>query len=554
MNANERRALLEKAATLEWSAPLPATTDYRERAQQFDVPKELKNGFYFLISSHNAAFSDKDNQVSFSDFWVSELALILRARDQQVEGFVLDANSGEPLADAAIDAWSLNNAGNRVAHAPVKTDINGLFTLTANERGYLVRARHHGQELASAQDFWAYNYRNETPAQSQTIFFTDRAIYRPGQTVSYKGISLRFDQGRDDYKLLKGHDVVVVFADVNGKEIAKQTHRCNDYGSFSGSFTAPRDRLMGAMSLMAQGDAPGSASVRVEEYKRPKFQVKLEAPKTAAKLNERVSLMGKAESYTGAAIDGAEVKVRIVREVRWPIWWGWFSWRQPHVGASQEIAHGTARTETDGSFKVEFVAKPDASISPTNEPTFDYAIYADVTDSTGETRSADRSIRVGYTALQASLAADEWQTEDKPVEVTLKTSTLDDEPQTAEGSLKIYRLKEPTAVVRASLGDDYYFDTGQLIHQPDLADPNNWQLGDVVSEKGFTTDASGSFSTTFQLGVGAYRATVETQERFGKKVTALLPLKVLKPDDEKFGIKIPHHLAPHIATILRATG
>ena len=97
---------------------------------------------------------------------------------------------------------------------------------------------------------------------------------------------------------------------MNGKEIARQSRQANDYGSFAGSFTAPRDRLMGADVVAAsKGGRKGSAGFRVEEYKRPKFEVTLDAPKTAAKLNELVSLTGHAMNYTGAAVDGAASQV-----------------------------------------------------------------------------------------------------------------------------------------------------------------------------------------------------------------------------------------------------
>ena len=113
----------------------------------------------------------------------------------------------------------------------------------------------------------------------------------------------------------------------------------------------------------------------------------------------------------------------------------------PPTSGGQEIAHGRAATGADGSFEVKFAAKPDLSVSEKDEPMFEYTVYADVTDTTGETRSGQQTIRVGYTALQATLTADDWQTVDKPVQVTIKTSTLDGEGQLAEGSLKIYRLQ-----------------------------------------------------------------------------------------------------------------
>src|SRR6185436_2905876 len=149
--------------------------------------------------------------------------------------------------------------------------------------------------------------------------------------------------------------------------------------------------LMGRMQIYVTQGPNGQVNFNVEEYKRPKFQVTLDAPKTAVRLKDKVPLAGHATSYTGAAMDAAQVKYRVAREVRYPYWWGWYSWRRQQPQGSQEIAHGTTRTETDGSFKFEFVAKPDLSVPENDEPTFVYSIYADVTDSSGETRSTQRS-------------------------------------------------------------------------------------------------------------------------------------------------------------------
>ena len=107
--------------------------------------------------------------------------------------------------------------------------------------------------------------------------------------------------------------------------------------------------------------------------------------------------------------------------------------------------------QTDGTFEVEFTAKPDLSVPEKDEPTFHFMVYADVTDPAGETRSANRGVNVGYTAMSASIAADEWLTEGQPVKMTIATQTLDGEGQSAEGSVKIYRLKQPETVHHAGL-------------------------------------------------------------------------------------------------------
>jgi hypothetical protein len=552
LSDQERREILARKPALEWSSKLPPTTNYKERSFETPAPDSLKPGFYFIAASHDPKFGEGNNIVSMTAVWVSDLALVTRTHDGRMEGFVLKADSGEPVAGAEVSVWHLDNQGNRVADPTLATDENGFFSIKPEQtRGYLLRARHNGQEIATAGDFWAYYNPQESRPAAQTVFFTDRAIYRPGQTIQYKGICLWVDQAKDNYEVLKGEQLTVVFKDVNGKEVARQKQRANDYGSFAGSFTAPRDRLMGQMFLQVEGRAQGATQFRVEEYKRPKFEVTLDAPKTAAKLNEKVSLTGHAMNYTGAAVDSAAVKYRVVREVRMPWWWGWWRGGWPR-GESQEIAHGTIRTGSDGSFKIEFTAKPDPKVPEKDEPTFVFQINADVTDSAGETRSADRAIRVGYTALEAMISAEEWQTDGTPVELKLETKTLDGEPQVAEGSLKVYDLQAPDKVFRQPLagyepwrrgGEFGGGNAGEGEPSKDLSNPNNWPLGKVVAEKGFTTDTNGVAKLSFKLAPGAYRAVLETQDRFGKKVTGRLPLQVLQPEATKPAIRIPELLA-----------
>jgi len=549
---DERAAILARPAAYTWSRPLPPTTDFLEHVVEVTVPDDLKPGFYFLIASHRPDFAEKDNQLAMTDIWVSDLALVLRQDASQLDGFVLEAGSGEPIRGAQVQAWYLDRQGQRVPVPALTTDQDGRFALALGEqqRNYVLKATANGQAIASADQFTGWGRTPQRRPFEQTLFFTDRALYRPGQTVQYKGICLRADQDKDTYETLAGRTLTVVFRDGNRKEIARQQHRANDYGSFSGSFTAPRDRLTGQMELCAIEGPPGAGWVNVEEYKRPKFQVTLDAPKTGAKLGDTLEVVGHAMSYTGAAVDNAEVKYRVRREVRMPWWWGWYGWRRGgfQPGVSQEIAHGTLRTGADGAFAVEFVARPDAAVPVEDDPTFIFSVHADVTDSAGETRSDERAVRLGYTALEAQLTADDWLTDEQPVELRVRATTLDGEPQQAEGILRVHALKAPDRVSRPSLfkqwGGDEDGDDGAAAGAPgaDLSNPNRWDMGAAVWEGGFTTDAKGESSAKVKLPAGAYRAVLETQDRYGKKVTGRLPLTVVRPTDKAFPIKVPSFL------------
>jgi uncharacterized protein YfaS (alpha-2-macroglobulin family) len=557
LDQKQRNQLLARKPDREWSADLPATDDYHERVQEISGPKDLPAGFYFLVASHDANFGGTLSPVSFTDFWVSDLALVMRNRlgELFIEGFVLNANSGEPIDRADVQLWVRNQQGRFNPGPIVKSDANGLFSIRGQPGiGWLVVASHNGHQLATGNDYYVYQQNEDRRPHLRTVFFTDRSLYRPGQTVQFKGIVVRFDQEKDDYRTVPNHAMAVIFSDPNGKEIARQKVQSNDYGSFSGSFTAPRDRLMGHMMIRAEGEAQGTAGFNVEEYKRPKFQVTLEPPKEAPKLDAPVELVGKATAYTGAAIGGAQVRYRVVRQVRYPPWWYMgYGWWMSQRTEAQEIAHGTAITNPDGSFPIQFVAKPDRSVSEKEEPTFHFSITADVTDTTGETRSAERGVNVGYTALQANLSADGWQAEGQEVKVNVVTQTHDGEGQAAKTMVKVYRLKQPEKVERAHFQGKWRPQPvsrrgGKKIEtkpkpEPDPSDPNTWELADEVASQGVDTDEKGKGSASFKLEAGIYRVMLETKDRFGKEVTARLPVQVLNPSAKALGVKVPNVVA-----------
>ena len=551
------KAILGRVPVAAWNVDLPATADFKERTEKVPVPKDLKPGYYFVFASHTANFEGgKNNPVSYTPVWISDLTVVLRARTDigGCDGFVLNAVTGEPQAGAEVRTWSRNNNGQFNPGLTGKTDENGLFRFDATVHPEILIAELNGQQIATHNQFAYFGQPGRPVPTTQTIFFTDRSLYRPGQTIAYKGICLSSDTEKNDYHALAGQTLIVMFRDPNGKEIARTQQRCNDYGAFSGSFTAPRDRIAGGMTLHVENGPNGWAQFNVEEYKRPKFQVELAAPKEAAKLNAEVSVTGKATAYTGAAIGGVPVKWRVVREVQFPPWCWWGAFRSgPRNGDSQNIAHGRVVTAADGSFTIQFIARPDLAVPEKDEPKFVYHVMADVTDTTGETRSGDRSLHAGYTALQAKLSAGDWQTADQPVELMVETQTLDDVAQAATGTVKIYQLKQPAQVERASLqGRPFWGFRGagkNALPKTDPANPDSWELGAVAAEKPFQTDATGLLKLSMPLPAGIYRAELETKDRFGKTVTARLGVQVVDLKSKTFAVKLPEHFAMRKATV-----
>ncbi|MDZ4200265.1 MAG: alpha-2-macroglobulin family protein, partial [Kiritimatiellia bacterium] len=305
------------------------------------------------------------------------------------------------------------------------------------------------------------------------------------------------------------------------------------------------------MMLQVENGPEGFAQFSVEEYKRPKFQVQLTRPTEGVRLAAEAIVPGKATAYTGATIGNAKVQWRVVRNVQFPPWCWWGYRMLPSGrGSSQNIAHGTATTGLDGSFEIRFTALTDRSIPETTEPTFTFEVYADVTDTTGETRSGRQTLRIGYTALTATIQADEWQTPDKPVEWTLGTTSLDGEPKPAEGTVKIYALKQPEKMERAEFPTSPYASAWSRRSrnqnaepEMDPSNPDSWELADHVAERSFQTDATGQVKIETALPAGIYRAMVETKDRFGKTVTTRKTLQVVDGKSETYPIRLASHFA-----------
>jgi Alpha-2-macroglobulin family N-terminal region. len=205
------------------------------------------------------------------------------------------------------------------------------------------------------------------------------------------------------------------------------------------------------MRIEARGKGSGQTFVQVEEYKRPKFEVGFNPVQGSYRLNEKVRLTGFARSYAGASVTEATVKFRVVREVMFPLWWQWWLPR-PEV-PEREIAHGTLKTDDKGEFVVEFVATPDRSVPENQYPEFTYTVYADVTDLSGETRSAQTAVQVGYLALRLSLALPEKIDKQQPPSVSVETQNLSGAFEPAQGTLKLYKINAPAHVRRPRLWD-----------------------------------------------------------------------------------------------------
>ena len=539
INRDNFQQYAQKKPAVSWSAELPAADDFKPRTDAVPANTDVAPGSYLLIASTDKEFGKNNNLLSATHVWVSDLNIVSR-ENGDTEGQVFDAIKGTPVSGAKVSVYRWKQDGRNSREELVgetTTDDRGIYKLAkriGRNRGYrqMVYIQHADQAFGVNTYSYRNNRRNQSKTHQQTFFFTDRSIYRPGQIVKFKGICASFNRETNDYKTITDGENTVRLVDPNGQEIEKKSFRMNEFGSISGSFTVPRDRGTGKMSLEATRFGGGHTHFRVEEYKRPKFFVDVEKPAEQTRLEQPVNVTVKATGYTGAPVDGAKVVYRVVRNVQYPQWWYWRCWYLPPQNNSQEIANGKGVTSVEGDFTVEFPATPDRSVDRESQPVFVYTVYADVTDSAGETRSFSQAINIGYTALAATLKAKDWLTTEAPVEFKIGTETLDGEGQAATGKLTIYQLKNPDRVQRKKLLSYY---RGQGVDQSDI---KSWELGDSVKEIEVKTNDDGTAKQSAKLDAGAYKAVFETADDAGQKVTTEFPFQVVDIAADKMPVKI----------------
>jgi uncharacterized protein YfaS (alpha-2-macroglobulin family) len=285
-----------------------------------------------------------------------------------------------------------------------------------------------GQENAEAQP------------QRRTYLFTDRAIYRPGQTVYFKGILTQ--QLRGQASLLTGQPVSVRLLDVNGQTVQTLPFTTSDFGSFHGSLVLPTGLLNGEMQLQTDD---GGLAFAVEDYKRPTFVVALDSVPGRPQLGQPLTLTGRARAYAGQATDGATVKYRVTRRELWALFDYDFAGGRGRGmfppgprGGTQEIAHGTTTTDAEGRFALTFTP-PQVPAMPGRrwEPGYLFEVTADVTDAAGETRTGTRSLTISRNPLSLRLVGPEAADKQRLPAFSLLGTNATGEPLPATGTLRL---------------------------------------------------------------------------------------------------------------------
>ena len=541
---------LKRRPAKEWYETLQLKPGYCEQTFRLATPSDLKAGHYLLYAAGNGKFGSDKQPLFAQHVTVTSLALALAAGHGEFKGTVYRAESGEPVAGAKVELWGYPPKGGRVhvLRETYVTDADGRFVADVSKKDdYNALVRHvrvvkDGDEVLSLGSEGSGSADREREEYEHVDVFTDRSLYRPGQEILVKGIAYHANPKTRDFHTHVNAQVLVVLSDPNKKEVVAKRLRTNKWGSFTYAFTAPVDRLTGEYSVMARvvlDDARVGEStkrVNIEEYKRPKFTASFDSAPEKARLGEPVTVTGKAIAYSGLPVQNAKVSWSVNRETCYPSWWRLFGGRSDDDGENFG-GKGESKTDANGVFEVTFtpVASPTADLS--GDPSFVFTVSAEVTDGTGEERTAVSSFEIGTVAWRASVwQKDMWHTPDEPVVVRAELESLSGAALRTKGRLKVFRLVAPDKPVRKPAGEGRY---GHDLSKSGPWDWKTWKAGEEVMSLDVSTEKPEKWTGSLKLGVGTYRLVFEAEDPDGKTVKGFEHVCVFDPSASALGIAVP---------------
>ena len=392
------KMLLKKTTKLhqkDFSRNYYGRPDYEEVKDSIEIGGNLPLGAYLMeVTSDNTGIAPQREL-----FYVSNLAVMIQQLpDDRHRYVVVNATDGQPVPGAKIVLYDRNyddktGKFKRVIHARMTTDDQGEAYFKNVDGKVLIYTS--ADKFAPAKDIYLSRARYYEKKDDETKYqlFTDRAIYRPGQKVHATAVSYIVKKGLDASVPGKSMELKFILRDANWKQVAEQKATTDEYGTASVDFELPQGGQTGMYHVSVNNRA--NSSFRVEEYKRPTFEITF--PKVNEKYNwgDTVVVKASAKTYAGVPVQGAKVEYQVTRRNQlW--WWGAGS-------AGQLIKTDSCVTREDGTFDVEIPLE--ASLSGKNEADmsdfmrqarfFNFEVSAIVTDISGESHEGVMSLPLG---------------------------------------------------------------------------------------------------------------------------------------------------------------
>lgn len=541
--------------------PLENKGDYFTYTTEILLP-QLESGHYLVyMDSKQKNDSIKVRAYEYETLTVSNLALLSHITNNRIYYQSLDRKTGMPIEHVKIES----------ADFTLYTDENGKADTKLPERNYYDNPILLSKDSDSLhiENNYVYQYRYDSDKDetlsAKVEFYLDRAIYRPGQIVYYKGIALW--KKNNQTTVIPNLKVKLILEDANGDDIKEMVVTTNEFGSFSGQFALPQTGVTGEFTITAEepddvendplydkkelehpfwdnqeyGNG-SSVSFKVEEYKRPKFEITFNPIKETYTVNQKISVSGSAMAFSGSAISNSKATYKIVRK-------SFENYRRYYHDELHTVAEGEVETDASGKFVIDFIAEPYERFKKESFPIFSYDISVSITDINGETRTNETTVKVGYHSLNLNVALPKIVESNKKEMLGLNSENLNNEFVPVKGELKFYFIGNVENKWKGKLWkepeltniDDNQFE--QLFPYEKKSAKNSVEK--LVYTKLVDTEKDRKIALDFMSywKTGYYKVVFTAKDSFGNSMDTDSQFKLFqsrdkqKPSDELFTIK-----------------
>ena len=522
---------------------LPDNQDLLSHRALYLLPELPAGAYWLVVSDQPWSIWDKETPRECVLLQISDIEILPRSTEHGLEVLAVHRKTGEPLANAKVTMISSKQQTTRT------TDQDGFCLFEKRENRYSgcdgFTVSWHGQTMMTTDRFsWWERDRSAVNNHIDAHLFTDRSLYRPGQTVYFKGVfEVVRDNGRQFSSQLPADTLVkVTLRDANFQLVEEIELMTNEFGSVAGEFTLPEGGLTGTYWLEARlgKSGPFSHTFSVEEYKLPAFEVEVETPEETFSIGQEVTVKGSAMALAGYPLDGATVNYRVTRNTSFP-WWRSYWWRPTSEPVT--VAHGTVQTDDDGTFRITFPTEEDKTLRRYT-PLYRYEVTVDVTDINGETHSGSTVVHVSSRNLLLScLLPDEIAVGKDKSQYRVSLTNTAGKPQSGTIGYEIFRLQTPDRFLY-DLGQTEVMisDTNQLYRQfPWLAfhGENKQENWPAVSVRQGTlsinkdTSAYLEFSDFQDMPDGYYKVLLRTEDNNGNVIESEYYTHVYRKESKK---------------------
>lgn len=528
------------------------------------VLPQLEIGHYLVyMESEQKSDSLKTKIFDYETLTVSNLTLLSHIKENRIYFQALDRKTGSPIEDVKIAFEDFILHTDEMGKADVKFSKNNTYF-----RKSISISKDNDSLYTDREYIGQFSYDNDNEDKKirdpKITFYLDRAIYRPGQTVYYKGIAFWQKDGQTE--VVPNLTINLLLEDANNSEIKEIEVRTNEFGSFSGEFLLPKTGLTGEYTITAEEpDASEKDGVydkkeeehpfwdnlyddpeitfQVEEYKRPKFEITFNPIKKTYIVNQKVTVKGKAKAFAGSPVSDSKVTYKITRNT-------YSNYRYSYNNKAETLDEGETKTDAEGNFNIDFIAEPSYESDKESLPVFNYNVAVSITDINGETRNNETTVKVGYHSLSLQTNMPYLIETDKKSSLDISSKNLNHEFVPVKGQIQFYALspinnkwkKRTWPKPEIKTISDGEFD--QLFpHEKNEADdlPKEkllfTKVVDTEKDKSIALDFLSYWKT------GNYRVVFSAKDSLGNPIQSTSSFKLFqkrdknKPSDELFTVK-----------------